>query len=260
MRRIISFLIVSLSVGMAAADGDLPRKGEEFEFNGHPAHIFAAPEPAAGKPWVWYMPTLKGFALAGKKAYFNGFRRAGIALAGYDLGEVRGAPSSTEQFTLFYNEMVRRGWSPKPIILGQSRGGLQMLGWAMRHPEKTQALVGIYPVCNLETWGLKNKPVTLADYKMTEAELRARLPEFNPLDNLQGLIANKVPIFIVQGDIDKAVPYDENVRLLKERYEAGGGPISVKLIIGEGHLGSPAFYECPELIDFVLKQAKAKTK
>jgi pimeloyl-ACP methyl ester carboxylesterase len=260
MRRILCCLILSLNVVLAAAEGDLPRKGEEFQFHGYPAHIFPAPEPAAGKPWVWYMPTLKGFALAGKKAYFDGFRRAGIALAGYDLGEVRGAPASTEQFTLFYQEMVRRGWSPKPILLGQSRGGLQMLGWAMRHPDKTQALVGIYPVCNLATWGLKNMPVTLADYRLTETELRARLPEFNPLDNLQGLIAHRVPIFVVQGDIDKAVPYDENVRLLKERYAAGGGSITVKLIVGEGHLGSPSFYACPELIEFVLQQAQAQTK
>lgn len=258
MKQIIRLLALALTVGTAFAADALPKTGEKFELNGRPAYIYAAPEPAEGKPWVWYMPTLKGFALAGKKAYFDGFRRAGIALAGYDLGEVRGAPASTEQFTLFYNEMVRRGWSPKPIILGQSRGGLQMLGWAMRHPEKTQALVGIYPVCDLATWGMKNLPVTLADYKMTEAELRARLPEFNPLDNLKGLIVHKVPIFVVQGDIDKAVPYRDHVLVLKERYEAGGAPITVKLIVGQGHLGSPAFYECQELIDFVLKQAKAK--
>jgi hypothetical protein len=54
------------------------------------------------------------------------------------------------------------------------------------------------------------------------------------------------------------VPYEENTRILKERYEAGGGPITVKLIAGEGHKVSPAFFECRELIDFVLKQAEAK--
>lgn len=50
----------------------------------------------------------------------------------------------------------------------------------MRHPDKTQAFVGIYPVCNLETWGLKNMPVALADYNLTESERRAKLAEFNP--------------------------------------------------------------------------------
>jgi alpha-beta hydrolase superfamily lysophospholipase len=196
----------------------------------------------------------------GKKVYFEGFLRAGISLAGVDLGEVRGAPASTEQFTLFYDEMVKRGWSPKPILLGQSRGGLMALGWAMRHPDKTQAFVGIYPVCNLKTWGMKNLPVTLADYKLTEAELRARLTEFNPLDNLKGLIEKKVPMFIVQGDADKAVPYQENALILKERYEAGGAPITLKLVAGEGHQATPAFFDCRELIEFVLKQAEAKAR
>ncbi len=62
------------------------------------------------------------------------------------------APGSTEQFHKFYTEMVRRGYSTRPILLGQSRGGLMSLAWAIRHPEQTQAWVGIYPVCNLQTW------------------------------------------------------------------------------------------------------------
>jgi alpha-beta hydrolase superfamily lysophospholipase len=171
------------------------------------------------------------------------------------LEEVRGAPASSAQFTLFYEEMVKRGFSPKPILIGQSRGGLMLLGWGMRHPDKVQAFVGIYPVCNLATWGMKNLPVTLADYQMTEEELRARLSEFNPLDNLKGLAENKVPMFVVQGDADKAVPYDENALLLRERYEAAGGPITLRVIPGEGHKESPSFFENKELIEFVMKQA-----
>jgi predicted esterase len=84
----------------------------------------------------------------------------------------------------------------------------------------------------------------------------AKLTEFNPVDNLQGLLANKVPMFVVHGDSDAAVPYDENTRVLKERYEAGGGQIAVKLIAGEGHKVGPAFFECQELIDFVLAQTR----
>jgi dienelactone hydrolase len=255
---IINLLILSLLASAASAGDALPKVAEKFEVNGHTAYLYAAPKPAPGKPWIWFAPTLNGFSLAGRKVYFEGFLRAGISLAGIDLGEVRGAPASTEQFTLFYDEMVKRGWSPKPILLGQSRGGLMMLAWAMRHPDKVQAFVGIYPVCNLATWGMKNLPVTLADYKLTEVELRARLTEFNPLDNLTRLIENKVPMFIVQGDADKAVPYQENALLLKERYEAGGAPITLRLVAGEGHQATPAFFECRELMEFVFKEAGTK--
>ena len=65
-------------------------------------------------------------------------------------------------------------------------------------------------------------------------------------------LENKVPMFVVQGDADAAVPYGENARLLKERYEAGGGQITVKLIPGEGHQATPSFFECRELADFVI--------
>lgn len=253
--RAISLLILGLCAETVAADDALPKTAETFEVQGHKAFLFAAPKPAAGKPWVWYAPTLQGVSLVQRKQYYESFLRAGISLAGYDLGEVRGSPTSTAQFTLFYEEMVRRGWSNRPILLGQSRGGLMLLAWATRHPEQMRAFVGIYPVCNLGGWPMKNPAVTLADYKLSETEFLARLSEFNPIDNLQGLIQQRVPMFIVHGDSDAAVPYETNTGLLKSRYAAGGGPITVKLIEGEGHKVSPAFFECQELIDFVWQQA-----
>jgi hypothetical protein len=260
MTRGIGLLILWCFAPAARADDVLPKTAEKFEIQGHQALLYAAPKPATGKPWVWYAPTIKGLSLVQRRVYFEGLLRAGISVAGFDLGEVRGSPASTALFTLFYDEMVQRGWSPKPILLGQSRGGLMMLAWAMRHPDKTRAFVGIYPVCNLENWPMKNKQVTLADYKLTESELRAKFTEFNPLDNLKGLLANKVPMFVVHGDADAVVPYEDNTRLLKERYEAGGGSITVKLIAGEGHKVSPAFFECRELLEFMLKQAGTKAK
>lgn len=251
-------LLVAAYCVTAYADEPLPKVPEKFEVAGHTAMVYAAPQPAPGKPWVWYAPTIKGMSIVLRRAYFEGFLNAGIGIAGFDLGEVRGGPVSTAEFTKFYDEMVRRGWSPKPILLGQSRGGLMMLAWAAKNPDKPRAFVGIYPVCNLSTWAMKNVAVTLPDYQLTEAELRARMTEFNPLNNLAGLLKHRVPMFVVHGDVDKAVPYEENTGILKERYEAGGGSIAVKVIKGEGHEATPAFFECPELIEFVLKQAKAE--
>jgi len=59
-------------------------------------------------------------------------------------------------------------------------------------------------------------------------------------------------MFVVHGDSDVVVPYDDNTGLLKARYQAGGGSIVVKVIPGEGHKVSPSFFECQELVDFVL--------
>lgn len=255
--RCFSLLILAASLALPCqAQNDPPKTAETFDVDGHKAFLYAAPASAPGKPWVWYAPTLKGVSLAGRKMYFDAFMKAGISLAGYDLGEVRGAPGSTAKFSLFYEEMVRRGYSPKPILLGQSRGGMMTLAWAFRNPDKVRAWVGIYPVCNLASWPLKNsKAQTLADYGLSEEELNARLKEFNPVDNLQGLLANKVPMFSVHGDSDVVVPLELNTSVLQERYKAGGGQIEVKVIPGEGHKVGPSFFECPELVDFVLKQA-----
>lgn len=259
MLPILSRLLVlsSLFAISASAADQSPRVAETFEVDGHQAFLYTPTNPAPGKPWLWYAPTLKGVSLVQRKLYFDGLMTAGIALAGFDLGEVRGAPQSTAKFTLFYDEMVKRGWSAKPILLGQSRGGMMTLAWAMRNPERVKAWVGIYPVCNLASWPLKNsKPQTLADFGLPEEELKAKLSQFNPVDNLQGLLAAKVPMFVVHGDSDVVVPYDDNTGVLKERYEAGGGKITVKIIPGEGHKVSPSFFECQDLIDFVRAQVR----
>lgn len=246
----------SLLASPVVADDPWPGTAETFEVGGNKAFVVAAPKPAADKPWVWYAPTLGSLTFAERKSYYETFLSAGIGIAGFDLGEVRGAPASTAKFQLFYEEMVRRGWSPKPILLGQSRGGMMTLAWAVRHPDQVRAWVGIYPVCNLASWPLQNsKPETLADFALPEAELVARLKEFNPVDNLQELVANKVPMFAVHGDSDVVVPYELNTRLLEERYEAAGGQITVKIIPGEGHKVGPSFFECRELVEFVLTQA-----
>ena len=255
MPPLLLLLLSCLTLSVAAQES-LPKVPEVFVIDGHKAFLYAAPKPAVGKPWVWYAPTLNGVSLSGRKMYFEAFMNAGISIAGYDLGEVRGAPASTEKFTLFYEEMVKRGYSSKPILLGQSRGGMMTLAWAFRHPDKVRAWVGIYPVCNLASWPLKNsKAQTLAYFAMTEEELVAKLREFNPVDNLKGLIENKVPMFVVHGDSDVVVPYEVNTGLLKDRYTAGGGQISVKVVPGEGHKVGPSFFECQELVDFVLKNA-----
>ncbi len=257
---IIAALLLTTFVTLHAADTPptKPEKPEVFEIDGHKAFIYAAPKPAEGKPWIWYAPTVKGDVIIVKhKMYVGAFMDAGIAIASFDLGEVRGAPGSSAKFSQFYDAMVKRGYSPKPVLLGQSRGGIMTLAWAFRNPEKVKAWVGIYPVCNLASYPLRfSKNETLADYNMTEEALRTKLDEFNPINNLTGLAKLKVPMFSVHGDKDGTVPFNENTKLLKENYEALGGTCEVKIIPGRGHEISPAFFECQELIDFVVKQVR----
>lgn len=230
-----------------------------FEIEGHAAFVIDATKPTADRPWVWYAPTLgDNLPGAGHHWYFERFLAHGVSIAGIDLGEVRGSPASNTEFLKFYQAMVRRGYSAKPLLLGQSRGGLMMLSFAAEYPDKVGAFVGIYPVCNLSSWPLKSsKAATLKDYGLSEEQLIASLAKFNPVDRLAGLVASKVPMFTVHGDGDTVVPLEENSGLLRDRYMAAGGSITVKVIAGEGHKVSTSFFECQELVDFVIEQAAA---
>ena len=248
---LLALALLVLAPLCTAAEPLPPRTA--FELDGRKAFIIAALEPAKDRPWLWYAPTLPGLPGAGHQWYFERLLKAGISIAGIDLGEVRGSPASNAKFSAFHDEMIRRGFSPKPVLLGQSRGGLMMLAWAVRNPDKVTALTGIYPVCNLTSWPMKNsKAAVLADYALPEAELLANLTRFNPVDNLKGLLEKHVPIFIVHGDSDATVPLADNGEIVKRRYEAGGGSITLKVISGEGHKVSPSFFECQELVDFII--------
>jgi len=102
-----------------------------------------------------------------------------------------------------------------------------------------------------------SKAATLADFAMPEDELVANLSRFNPVDNLQGLLAQKVPMFIVHGDAMSSCLMTTIPACSRNANEAGAGEITVKLIPGEGHKVSPSFFECQELIDFVLAKSGA---
>lgn len=245
-----------LSSFLSASPKHQPLTKVSFQVDGRRAFLIDATEPAVGKPWVWYAPTLgDNLPGAGHHWYFERFLAHGISIAGVDLGEVRGSPTSNAEFLKFYQEMVRRGYSAKPILLGQSRGGLMMLCFAAEYPDKVGAFVGIYPVCNLSSWPLKSsKAATLTDYGLSEEQLLANLPKLNPVDRLAGLVVNNVPMFTVHGDSDTVVPLEENSGLLRDRYKAVGGSITVKVIAGEGHKVSASFFECQELVDFVIEQ------
>jgi len=235
----------------------LPLPAELFEVNGRTAFVMTPEHLAAGNPWVWYAPTLRNYPHGSQQFYFEQLLAQGIAVAGYDLGEVRGAPESSGQFTGFYDAMVAKGYSAKPVLLGQSRGGLMLLCWAFRNPDKVGAFAGIYPVCNIASWPLQNsKPSVLADYGLSEEAIMKQLNTFNPAGNLTRLAKAGVPMCIIHGDSDSVVPYRDNSALIKAAYEKVGGEIEVKIVPGKGHAEVPGFFTDQDLLEFIFKQTK----
>ena len=85
-----------------------------------------------------------------------------------------------------------------------------------------------------------------------------QLEDFNPPENLGGLAKAGVPMFLLHGDSDRVVPYNDNSALIKAAYEKSGGEIEVKIVPGKGHAEVPEFFRDQDLLEFIFKHAKEK--
>ena len=236
----------------------LPLPGEVFEVEGRTAFvILPSPENQHTNrptPWVWYAPTLPKLPEARETWMFERFLAAGIAVAGVDVGESYGSPQGRAGSSALYRELVeRRRFSRKPVLLARSRGGLMLYNWAAEHPESVSGIAGIYPVCNLRSWpGLDKACVA---YGLTAAQLDDQLAQHNPIDRLAPLAKAGVPIFHIHGNADTLVPLADNSAELARRYRDLGGSIRLRIPPGQGHNVWDGFFQCEELVEFVIAHA-----
>lgn len=267
MKRILiatsaATLLLCLATPFVSAEDAKPIKnlilpGEAFLLQGRPMFIF---EPSvktklSPRPWVFYAATLPAYPDVHEKWMHEQFLAAGIAVAGIDVGEAYGSPASQKYLDAFYQEMVKRGFSKKPCLLGRSRGGLWVSSWAVRNPEKVAGIAGIYPVYDLSTYpGIQRAAPA---YQMTPQQLKENLEQYNPIEKAEILAKAKVPVYIIHGKDDKVVPLEKNSAQLQRRYQkAGAGKlIEVQVIPGQGHNYWPGFFHCKELVKFVIERA-----
>ena len=236
----------------------LPLPGEVFTVAGRTAFLIEAKvEPGQPKRWVWYAPTLPNLPGPEERWMFERFTRAGISIAGVDVGESYGSPAGRKLFSDLYREMTeKRGFAKKPVLLGRSRGGLMTLSWAADNPDKVAAFAGIYPVCSVASYPGVAKAAPA--YGLTGDELKQRLAEFDPVDRLAPLAKAKVPLFAIHGDVDTVVPLEANSGLVKTRYQEMGGPMELLVPKGQGHSMWEGFFRCEELVAFVIQHAKGR--
>ena len=265
MGVVISLLCIGAKVTGAEAakpvEKNLPVAGEVFQVEGHTAFLMMPKDRPAGQatPWVWYAPTLSGLPGQEERWMFEKFLAAGIAIGGVDVGESYGSPKGRAVFSAFHKELVeKRGMSSKVCLLARSRGGLMLYNWATEHPESVACVAGIYPVCNLKSYpGLAT---ACGAYGLTEAELTAQLGQNNPIDRLVPLAKAKIPLFHIHGDSDALVPLTDNSAELAGRYRELGGSIELVVPPGQGHNMWEGFFQCDELVQFVIKHAARETK
>lgn len=235
----------------------LPLPGEVFDVAGRSAFLIQPESPSrAPREWVWYAPTLGKHPDKTEGWMFERFVARGVAIAGVDVGESYGSPDGRCVFEALYDELVlRRGFASKPRLLARSRGGLMLYNWAADHADRVARVAGIYPVCDLSSYpGLDN---ACGAYHLTADALRQQLALHNPVDRLAPLANARVPIFHIHGDNDRVVPLEPNSLTLKQRYDALGGEMTLRIIEGGGHDMWSGWFECEELVEFLLKDLLA---
>lgn len=268
-RRAAGFvaLLAAVAFTAVATADDPPRKqlilpGEVFAVAGRTAFLFTpatdAAVPVKSKPWILYAPTLPAYPDEAERWMHEQFTKAGVAVAGVDTGESYGSPAGVAAAEALHDEMVRRGYSRKPAVLGRSRGGLWASAWGIAHPELTAGIGGIYPVYDWRTYPGLDKAAPA--YGLMPAELAAQAAELCPIERIGTLVTAGVPVCIIHGDDDEVVPLEPNSLRLKQAYEAAGKGELVNLIVaeGQGHSFWEGFFRCRKLVDFLVARAKGE--
>lgn len=237
----------------------LPLPGEVFAVEGHAAFvILPAPEARAPRqPWVWYAPTLPGLPGPEEVWMFRKFLAAGVAVAGIDVGESFGSPEGRRLYQAFYHELTgKRQFGSRPCLLARSRGGLMLYNWAVEHPRQVAGIAGIYPVCDLRSYpGLDR---AAGAYGLTPEGLAEVLTQHNPVDRVEPLAKAGVPVFHLHGDQDTVVPLEANSAALAANYRRSGGPMTLRVISGQGHNMWNGWFQSQELVDFVIARARSQ--
>lgn len=235
--------------------------GETFFVAGRHAFLMTPETPAEselGKPWVFYAPTLSRYPDQHESWMHERMLAAGVAVAGIDVGEAYGSPHSQPLFDALYDEMVSRGYSTKPALLGRSRGGLWVSRFAIERPHRVAAIGGIYPVFDYTSYPGVEKAAAV--YGATAVELQQRQSELNPVKRLDVIAKAGIPVYVIHGTEDRVVPIDKNSDRLQSAYQAvgKGSLMTLERVDGQGHNFWEGFFHSEPLVDFLIDAAKGR--
>lgn len=215
--------------------------------------------------WVWISNLFlalndKDCGPVMQRYYVEGALAKGFHVVGIDVGASCGSPKGAEVYEAFYQMLVKDcRLNSKARMIGQSNGGLITYGYAFRHPDHVDRVLGLFPATDLASWpGLDRlcgpfSPVGL-EYGLSRTEMESRLKEFNPIDNIAPLVKAGVRAYHLHGTADDVVPLEPNSGEFARRYKALGGEIVVDVVEGGNH-GAPtkAFFESEAALAFLLE-------
>jgi hypothetical protein len=210
----------------------------EFTADGQRFLVVEPKQAALGRPWMW------------RAEFFDHEPQGDLALLALgwhvvynaDAAGHFGGPAGVAAWEKCHRILsTTYGLSPKPILEGFSRGGTLALNWAVAHPDLTSGLYLDAPFLDLRSVAGKSRnpeeqtrwEEILHQYNLTDQTVLTY--DQGPLNRLAPLAAAKVPILLICGDADQAVPYPQNGAVLDERYRKLGGTVQLILKPGGDH-------------------------
>jgi lysophospholipase L1-like esterase/pimeloyl-ACP methyl ester carboxylesterase len=230
----------------------------DFEVDGKPVLVVCPKVEAPGRPWEW-----QGEFFGHKPNPDLALLGRGFHVVYMSVPDMLGGPEAVRHWNALYDELTTRfGFSPRPALTGLSRGGLYCYNWAEANPEKVGCIYGDAPVCDFKSWpgGFGKGQRSDRDWQLVleqyhfKSDDEAKAYKLNPIDNLAGLAQAKVPLLHVFGDADEVVPWQENTKVIADRYKALGGDITLIRKPGVHHHPHGLDNSTP-IVDFIWKNA-----
>jgi hypothetical protein len=205
-------------------------------------------------------PDEKGKSIVIHRYYVEEFLSRGFHVAGIDVAITCGSEPGVEVYQKFHQTLVREHkMNPRARLLAQSSGGLTAYAWAWRHPRSVDRIMGIFPATDFRSWPGLDKVCgpgrithSRLGFNMAPNELKGRMNEFNPIDNLKPLADAGVRILHIHGAQDAGIPVEENSIEFLQRYEGRGGEVELEILEGYGH-GGDIFYTSDKAIRFLVE-------
>jgi len=230
-------------------------KRQDFYVNGHEGLLIAPKNPADGNKWIWRTEFLGAFDQADMAMVEKGWH-----LAYYRISDMYGSPKAIElmrDFQQYLEEEFKL--HEKAVLFGFSRGGLYAFNYSAQYPEKIAKLYLDAPVMDIGSWpgGLfgadrhhKEWSGCLEEYEIDEEDAKAYVILSH--DKINKLVKANLPILVVAGDADTVVPYEENAKILVERYKELGGSFELIIKPGVGH-HPHSLDDVKPIFEFLLK-------
>ncbi|MDO3411757.1 GDSL-type esterase/lipase family protein [Saccharibacillus sp. CPCC 101409] len=235
----------------------------DYKLNGRSCLVVEPRTPADGRPWIW------------RTEFFGDFANADLELArlgwhiGYiGLSHLYGSPFAAREMEVFRSDAARRfDLASKPVLFGFSRGGLYAVRYAETFPQHTRALYLDAPVVDIASWPggfgaghgspeewedcLDVYGIPRGAYRAAEGTGTGAAKVTDELLEMLAVPARAgIPILLVAGGADEAVPFAENGEILARRYLECGGVIEQIVKPDCGH--HPHGLEHPQpVVDFV---------